>query len=105
MLQEAKGRTATVPRHRNALAFTYQSKHLMGLSGCLGFFNPLLTFIDLLSMRWLALILFEWDCTLLFSTCTFVGLKLKKQASVGELQSDGSENWFCKVVVHGPFGF
>lgn len=35
--------------------------------------------------------LFYFKGTVLFSTCAFVGLKMKKHASVGELQSDGSK--------------
>lgn len=42
-------------------------------------------------MRGLALFLFERGCALLSSACAFIGLKMKKRASVGELQSDGSE--------------
>lgn len=90
LLQEAKGRTATEPRGRNALAFAYQSKHLIGLSACF-FLNPVLAFLYLFSMRRLAFILFQRDCILLFSTCAFAGLKMKKHASVGELRSDGSK--------------
>lgn len=57
----------------------------------MGFFNPVLAFIYLFSMRRLALVSFERGCTLLFSTSAFIGLKIKKRASVGKLQSDGSE--------------
>lgn len=101
---ESKGGTATVPRGRNALAFPYQSKHLMGLSGCLGFFSPMLAFVYFFCMRRLALVLLEWDYTLRFSVYAFVGLKLKKHASVGEFQSDGGEKpgsaeWLCMASL------
>lgn len=64
----------------------------------------MLAFIYLFSMRRLALVLFERGHTLLFFACAFIGLKMKKDASVGELQSDGSEKfgsaeWLCMASL------
>lgn len=87
---------------RNALAFAYQSKHLMGLS--VWFFNPVLALLYLFSMRRFAFILFQRDCTLFY-------LCLCRVKNEETCKCGGVAKWwkqkicFCRAIMHGQFGF
>lgn len=61
------------------------------MGGCFCLILSLQLFIYSLEKTWTVFFFFERDCTLLFSNSAFIGLKVRKNACVGESQNDGKE--------------